>query len=133
LIVAELRMAEVPIWIVNAAHWPRAFLRAELIERGYDATGFVTLEEALHRLRLTRARERRPALLVLDRHEQAMDESASELLHHAGVPVLAVADLAHPSSERTGPIVEVLHRPLTIGNIADAVERIAQKVSRRSR
>ena len=123
-------MAEVPIWIVNAAHWPRAFLRAELIERGYDATGFVTLEDAVHRLRLTRVRERRPALLVLDRHEQAMDESASALLHQAGVPVLAVADLAHPSGDRIGPIVEVLHRPLTIGNIADAVERIARQVSR---
>ena len=125
-------MAEVPIWIVNADHWPRAFLRAELIERGYDATGFVTLEDAIGRLRLTRARDRRPALLVLDRHEQAMDETTSELLSHAGVPVLAVADLAHPSGERIGPIVEVLRRPLTIGNIADAVDRIARKVSHRS-
>jgi hypothetical protein len=124
-------MAEVPIWIVNAAHWPRAFLRAELIERGYDATGFVTLEDAVSRLGLTRARAQRPALLVLDRHEQAMEERASELLHQAGVPVLAVADLAHPSSARTGPIVEVLHRPLTIGDIADAVDRIARQVSRR--
>ena len=54
-------MAEVPIWIVSADHWPRALVRAELIERGYDATGFATLEDAVTGLMLTRAR--RPALL----------------------------------------------------------------------
>lgn len=123
-------MEEVPIWIVNAEHWPRASLRAELIERGYDATGFVTLEDAVRRLRLTRSR--RPALLVLDRHDQAADERTSELLLRAGVPVLAVADLAHPSGAPAAPIVEVLHRPLTIGDIADAVDRRTRAaVSRR--
>jgi DNA-binding response OmpR family regulator len=131
LIVVEPGMAEVPIWIVNAEHWPRAFLRAELIERGYDATGFVTLEDAVRRLRLMRAPERRPALVVLDRHEQAMDETTSEVLQSARVPVLAVADLAHPSDERRGPVVDVLHRPLTIGNIADAVDRLTRQVSHR--
>jgi hypothetical protein len=70
-------------------------------------------------------------LLVLDRHVQAMDERSSELVQSARVPVLAVADLAHPSDERRGPVVDVLHRPLTIGNIADAVERLARQVSRR--
>jgi hypothetical protein len=38
-------------------------LRAELIERGYDATGFVTLEDAVARLMLRPGR--RLALLVL--------------------------------------------------------------------
>jgi hypothetical protein len=44
-------------------------------------------EDALRRLRLTRAPERRAALLVLDRREQAMDESTSELLQAARVPI----------------------------------------------
>jgi hypothetical protein len=127
LILAELQMTEVPVWIVDAEHWPRAFLRAELIERGYDATGFATLEDAVRQLRLTR--DRRPALLVLDRREQIMDERTSELLRLADIPVLAVADLGHPDGEPVAPLVEVLHRPLTIGDIATAVDRLLAKVT----
>jgi hypothetical protein len=115
-------MAEVPIWIIGADHWPRALLRAELIERGYDATGFVTLEEAVRRLMLPPAR--RPALLVLDRRDQVVDERTSALLSRARVPILVVADIAHPGGDRLGPVVEILHRPVTMGGIADAVDRL---------
>jgi hypothetical protein len=115
-------MAEVPIWIVGADHWPRALLRAELIERGYDATGFVTLEDAVRRLMLPPAR--RPVLLVLDRHDQVVDERTSALLSRAGVPILVVADIAHPGGEPLVPVVEILHRPVTMGSIADAVDRL---------
>ena len=115
-------MAEVPIWIVGADHWPRALLRAELIERGYDATGFARLEDAVRRLMLPPAR--RPALLVLDRHDQAVDERTSTLLSRARVPILVVADIAHPDGAPLGPVVEILHRPVTMGSIADAVDRL---------
>ena len=118
-------MAEVPIWIIGADHWPRALLRAELIERGYDATGFATLEEAVRRLMLPPAR--RPALLVLDRRDQVMDERSSALLSRAGVPILVVADLAHPEREALAPVVEILHRPVTMGSIADAVDRLVDR------
>jgi hypothetical protein len=119
--MAEVSIAQVPIWIVSADHWPRASLRAELIERGYDATGFETLEDAAGRLR--RGRAPRPALLVLDRRDQTVDEQTSTLLAHEQVPVLLVADLAHPDGEPGPPAVEILRRPLTIGAIADAVDR----------
>ena len=125
-------MAEVRIWIVDAEHWPRALLRAELIERGFDATGFETVEDAIRQLRLTGA-ERRPALLVLDWRDQTMDERTSELLVRAGVPVLVVADLAHRDGGPAGPVVEVLNRPLTIGDVANAVEQLLAQVSRRGR
>jgi hypothetical protein len=115
-------MAEVPIWIIGADHWPRALLRAELIERGYDATGFATVEDAVRRLMLPPAR--RPALLVLDRREQVVDERTSALLSRAGVPILVVADIAHPGGEHLAPVVEILHRPVTMGGIADAVDRL---------
>jgi hypothetical protein len=59
--------AEPPVWIVASDHW-RAYLCAELIERGYDAVGFVTLQDVLcpgaeapHRWRLrTDANTRKP-------------------------------------------------------------------------
>ena len=37
------------VWIVDADHWPRAELRALLIERGYDAIGFESLVDAVLR------------------------------------------------------------------------------------
>jgi hypothetical protein len=97
-------------------------LRAELIERGYDATGFVTLEDAVRRL--VRAPARRPALLVLDRHDQTVDERTAALLARRRVPVLVVADIAHAGGQAIGDVVATLRRPVTIGEVADAVARV---------
>jgi hypothetical protein len=69
------------VWIVNADHWPRAYLRAELIERGYDAIGFETLKDALARLALRRAP--RPALLILDLGGQVVDDRQRTALANA--------------------------------------------------
>ena len=33
------------VWIIDVDQWPRAMLRAELIERGYDAVGYVTVRK----------------------------------------------------------------------------------------
>ena len=118
------------VWVVSADQWPRAYLRAELIERGYDATGFLTITDAVVRLRL--ARSVRPALLVFDRHGQAVDEKSRALLFQEGIPVLAVADAGRPDDEPAGPIVETLHRPLTIGAIADAVDSLMGRRAVRS-
>jgi hypothetical protein len=113
------------VWIVSSDHWPRAYLRAELIERGYDAVGFVTLREALVRLVLPRARP--PAVLVLDLHEAVLDRLPLALLDRADVPIIALADATRSVDERIGRLerVAVLRRPLTIGAIADAVELAA--------
>jgi len=115
-----------PIWVVDADHWPRAYLRAELIERGYDATGFATLRDAA--LRLTMSRSRRPALLIidmdmLDPHEHAADQEGRALFIRAGVPLLIVAPAHYHRDEDAAPLVEVLRRPVAIGDVADAVDR----------
>ena len=107
------------IWIVNTDHWPRAYLRAELIERGYDAIGFETLKAALARLALGRGA--RPALLILDLHGQVLSDAVRRALARGGVPILAVVDAAPPADEAPAPLAGTLHRPLTIGAIADAV------------
>ena len=109
------------IWIVNADHWPRAYLRAELIERGYHATGFETLRQAA--VRLTSPGSARPALLVLDLHEQGSDEAGRALFVRHGVPLLIVAPARYQDDEDSAPLVEILRRPVAIGDIADAVDR----------
>jgi len=115
------------VWIVDAEHWPRAYLRAELIERGYDAVGFVGLREALARFATLRfARGGRPRALVLDLGGQALDERLLGGLGRTAVPVVAVAGEAAAADPlvRGFPFAVLLHRPLTIGDIADAVERV---------
>jgi DNA-binding NtrC family response regulator len=118
------------VWIVNADHWPRAYLRAELIERGYDATGFENLKDAV--IRLLAARSRRPALLVIDLHEQAIDDEniLGRALLRERLPVLAVADAISSNSVPHDVLVERLQRPLTIGAVADAVDRLMGKGAR---
>ena len=116
------------IWIVSAEQWPRAYLRAELIERGYDAVGFVAMKDAIIRLML--ARSRTPALLVVDlhgqdvQHMQQMNEKMRATLIREHVPLLVVADGAHRDDGRLGPTVRTLRRPITIGAIADTVDRL---------
>lgn len=111
------------IWIVNADHWPRAYLRAELIERGYDAAGFETLRDVV--VRLAMARAQRPALLIIDLHGQQVDDGSRAALCRERVPILAVVDAAQSDDGLPEPLVAILRRPLTIGAIADAVDRLA--------
>jgi len=119
-------MARRPVWILDSDHWPRAYLRAELIERGYDAEGFVTLSELLIRLTLAPAR---PALVVIDLRGQRSQASSDRQLTHllgAGFPVLAIGGATELESERLGarPWARFLRRPLTIGEVADEVDRL---------
>jgi hypothetical protein len=110
------------VWIVDADHWPRAYLRAELIERGYDATGFETLASAV--VRLMHPRAPRPALLILDLRGQIVDDRSRAVLFRERIPIVAIAAAhARAGDDPPEPLVETLRRPLTIGAIADAVDR----------
>lgn len=119
------------VWIVNADHWPRAYLRAELIERGYDATGFESLKDAVTHLLV--ARFRRPALLVIDLHGLAIDDRLARALVRERLPIIAVADVTSSVSAPPGVLVGLLQRPLTIGTIADAVDRFMRQGAHDSR
>lgn len=119
------------VWVVNADHWPRAYLRAELIERGYDATGFVSVKDAVIKLMLPGSRP--PTLLVVDLHGQAIDDKLRAVLLRERVPVLAIADAAHAETELSASFVDILRRPLTIGSIADAIDRFTRREVLRQR
>ena len=110
---------------MDADQWPRACLRAELIERGYDAIGFTTLEAMLERL------ERRavdpPRVVVISVEGQAVTpprlaalaRHPAKLLLTGGATALAEPALHGASADR------VLARPVSLGELADAVERLA--------
>ena len=122
-------MERTPIWIADSDHWPRAYLRAELIERGYDAEGFVTVTELLVRLALSPVR---PALVVVDLRGQELQERSLTALLDAGFPVLAIGGATEWENEqlRTRRWARFLRRPLTIGEVADAVDRLLARSGR---
>jgi hypothetical protein len=121
------------IWIVDAEQWPRAYLRAELIERGYDAVGFVKLAHAL--AKLARAGQPRPLALVIDVGGQGVTRGQLELVARKRIPLLLTGgsvDLAAPALASAGAAA-VLPRPVTLGTIADAVELVARAARPQSR
>ena len=102
------------IWIIDAEHWPRAMLRAELIERGYDAVGFLTVDDAL---RMTPVRW--PDAIIVELRNLGREEVGR--LFGAKVPVIGIAGLDSESWIGELPFAEILRRPVSIGEIAERV------------
>jgi hypothetical protein len=116
------------VWLVDADHWPRASLRAELIERGYDAVGFEHLEDAL--TRLVHPGVEPPRLLLIDVEGQHATVRQLELLARkhfflvlTGGKVALAAPMwdAHGLGSGTIRPAIVLPRPISIGELANAV------------
>jgi hypothetical protein len=113
--------SELRVWIIGADHWPRAYLRAELIERGYDAAGYEAIADAL--VDLAAVPERPPRAIVVDLLGPGLAEPLLEALFRVGAPVVAVAGAtaAHEAEVRHHPWAAFLRRPVTVGDIADRV------------
>jgi DNA-binding NtrC family response regulator len=99
------------VWIVDSDQWPRALLRAELIGRGFDAVGYLTVEDALATFP-----RRFPDLIVIDLRDQPREDV--EKLFQIGVPVIAVAGALDAVDQ---PFTAVMRRPVSLGEIADKV------------
>ena len=112
------------VWIIDADHWPRAYLRAELIERGYEAVGFVTVGDALAALALRP--DRPPRLAAVDLQGQSLNPRQLAPLLRAGFPVLALGGAAEWGTESVRNLAwtATLRRPLSIGAVADEIERL---------
>jgi FixJ family two-component response regulator len=117
-------MSEPVVWIVDADQWPRACLRAELIERGYDAVGFATVRAALLELALPRVP--RPGLIIFDLRDQPHEPQQLEALARSGAPLVAIAGTAETSDDRLRGFgwQAFLRRPVTLGAVADLVDRL---------
>lgn len=102
------------VWIIGAEQWPRALLRAELVERGFDAVGWTTVRDAVESLP-----ERFPNAIVVDLRGQPLP--LVERLPTLGVPVLIVASMPEINDLPDGDWAAVMRRPVSIGEIADRV------------
>jgi hypothetical protein len=109
------------VLLVMPDQWPRALLRAELRERGYDALGAPGLAAAL--AYPVSVPERGPVrLLLLDQTAVGADEGPllARLVERHGHPagVLLTRTGQAPTG---GGWTRVLRRPVTIAALADAV------------
>jgi len=110
------------ILLVMPEHWPRALLRAELIERGYDVVGAPDLTAAL----LVRPVEKgRGPVRLIAIDQDVMVESQGALLERLvsrhqkpRLVLLARAQLETPP----GSWDQIVRRPALIGEIATAIE-----------
>lgn len=111
------------VWIIDAEHWPRACLRAELIERGYDAVGFETVRDALVTLALPRSRP--PQIVIIDLAGQKADSRQLAALAQNGRAVIGIADTIVRDQQVVLelPWLALLRRPVSLGAIGDIVDR----------
>jgi hypothetical protein len=112
------------IWIVSAQHWPRAYLRAELIERGFDAVGYANLSTALAALDTPGAAL--PALIVLELCDLSLTRNESDVLAQANIPVVLLGGAAELRSDLVEGFARAatLQRPYTVGQVADLLQNL---------
>ena len=105
------------VWIIDTEQWPRALLRAELIERGFDAVGYETVRDAIDSLPV-----RPPGIIVVDIKGQPLP--LVERLLAIGVPVIVVGGIPDINDLPAREWAAVFRRPVSLGEIADAVAGI---------
>jgi len=115
------------LWVIDSEQWPRACLRAELIERGYDPYGFITIGDALDSL--SRGAPSKPELIVVELRGQNLTKQSIEAIRNLRIPTIVLGG----SAELNEPLVQqqkwevVLKRPVSLGKIADVVQKILSK------
>jgi len=123
-IVTRRTRKEPVLWVVGKEQWPRACLRAELIERGYDPYGFILLDDALDYL--LKGRSPKPEALILELRGQNLTNQSLQILENLAIPTIVLggrADLNDPLVQNRKWSV-VFRRPFSLGQVADVVERI---------
>jgi len=120
------------LWIVDSHQWPRACLRAELIERGYDACGFVSLDDAIEAL--SQQTMPKPDAVVLELRDQSFTKEMLETIHALKIPTVLLGGV----SEFNDPAVQkeqwsaVLQRPFSLGAVADRVQQLVRAKQKKS-
>lgn len=117
-----------PVWIIDEEQWPRACLRAELIERGYDAVGFEAIADAVPLL--ASARHRRPRMVIVDVTNHALTDEEAAQLSGSGATLVAIGHgtgtlgpaFAGPSAELHW--AAFLHRPVDLRQVADTADAL---------
>lgn len=111
------------VLIIMGDQWPRALLRAELLEAGYEAVGARSLQEGL--TRVGTAPERGPVRVVVVDWDSAADIVAEGRdLSELGTGVLRVLLAKAGVTSPPGDWAKILRRPVSIGDIVGVVRSL---------
>ena len=122
--IRHSRKKEPVLWVIDSEQWPRACLRAELIERGYDPYGFITISDALEAL--SRGASSKPELIILELRDQNLTCELIRALRDLKVPTMVLGG----NTELCEPLINeqtwqaVLKRPVSLGSIADTAQKL---------
>lgn len=115
------------VWVIDNEQWPRACLRAELIERGCDTYGFIRIDDALDAL--SEGTSPKPMVVILELRGQNTSDEAIQAICDVGVPVILLGG----NTELSDALVQrrqwdvVLKRPFSLGKIAEVTQQIISK------
>jgi DNA-binding response OmpR family regulator len=112
------------IWIISAEQWPRAMLRAELIEQGYDAVGYLTIDQTL--IELSRSPGQKPQIIILDLNGQEITRARLCALLGEGIPVVILGGAVELASPLLGECswAGILRRPFMIRQVVDLIKQV---------
>src|SRR5437773_2576183 len=111
------------VWVISNQQWPRAFIRAELIERGFDAIGFEEAGQAI--AAIGDKRTIKPRLLILDLRQSSLTRIQLHTLAHKKIPILALAGNLESEelSMKDFEWIALVKTPFTIGEVCDLVQK----------
>ncbi len=110
------------VWIIDSQQWPRANLRALLLDRGFDAIGFIELHQALASLK--DPYYQKPHIILLELHDLLPTEEELDTVIHLNVPIVAVAGAVEIGRAWIKKIkwAALIQRPARIGQVVDVIE-----------
>jgi hypothetical protein len=112
------------VWVVSSQHWLRACLRAELIERGHDAVGYVMLAQVL--AVPGRSDGALPGVIVLDLSGATLQRGELDAMAGLGIAVVVLGGAMEMNAPGVSEFewAAVVRLPSTIGQVADVVDDV---------
>ena len=119
------------VWIIDSQQWPRANLRALLLDRGFDAIGFIELHQALASLK--DPHYQKPHIILLELHDLLPTEEELDTVIHLNVPIVGVAGAVEIGQAWIKKVkwTALIQRPVRIGQVVDVIERLTGLSMRR--
>ncbi|RMH08260.1 MAG: hypothetical protein D6704_03465 [Nitrospirae bacterium] len=108
------------ILLISSDRRTRSLLFAQLREEGYDVLPTALVEKALFFL----DRGLQPRLILLDVHAEDPAQTVERLLHCSTAPLVVLVGGYERERVRRAPRVAVVSRPISIGDLVQAVKHI---------
>ncbi len=110
------------VWVISSQRWPRAYIRGELLEAGYEAEGF----ESIPTVGADGKSRPAPAVVVVDLFGLPAPSADLRRLALLGAPLLLLGgamDLDRTAARSIHPAA-ILRRPFTVREVVEAVRRL---------